>query len=254
MTVVVPYQIEKAVGDDRKSTAFGLVTAVGALISLFAAPIFGALSDRINLPYGLRKPWLVIGVGLTSAFLLMCAYTIREGVPSSIYPFGIGYFFVVLFSNVATAPYAAMIPDIVAHSQRGSASGWVGILSMLGTLFGGLVGFAIHPLGGVHNLYWIIVFVLVFGALCVVFGVDELRDGPETLEPISYWNFVTGLVSPLKNRPFVWVLMVRMCFKLGQSMVTQFMQYFMGDVIGDGNYVLGGVTVATIVLNVKVGS
>ena len=43
-------------------------------------------------------------------------------------------------------------------------------------------------------------------------------------------------------------------FKLGEATVTEFMQFYMDDVVGDGNYVLGGVTVATIVSNVKVGS
>ena len=247
MSVAAPYQVEKAVGESNKGKAFGLVTAVGALISLFAAPIFGALSDRIKLPFGLRKPWLVIGVFLTSIALIGCAYTIKEGDSDSVYPFGVSYFFVVLFSNVATAPYAAMIPDIVAEKQRGSASGWVGIMSMLGTLVGGLLGFAIQPFGGVQGLYFIIIGVLVLGTLCVVFGVNELKSRPDAVQKISVGNFLIGLVDPLKNKPFVWVLVVRMFVKLGQSMVTQFMQYFMHDVIGDGNYKLGGVTVASIV-------
>ena len=48
LLITMPYQVKAAVGNSTKGTDLGLVLAIGALISLIAAPVFGALSDRIN--------------------------------------------------------------------------------------------------------------------------------------------------------------------------------------------------------------
>src|SRR5512135_2419106 len=60
LIVTMPSQIKSAVGNDAKGTALGLALGIGALISMVAAPALGALSDRIRLPGGRRKPWVVI--------------------------------------------------------------------------------------------------------------------------------------------------------------------------------------------------
>src|SRR5690348_11002279 len=61
LIITMPSQIKSAVGDATKGSALGLALGAGAFISMLAAPIFGALSDRIRLPGGRRKPWIVIG-------------------------------------------------------------------------------------------------------------------------------------------------------------------------------------------------
>ena len=40
---------------------FGLVTGVGAAVSVFANPAFGAISDRTTSRFGRRVPWVVAG-------------------------------------------------------------------------------------------------------------------------------------------------------------------------------------------------
>src|SRR5664279_1733853 len=61
LIVTMPAQIKDAVGDATKGVALGLALGIGAFISMVAAPAFGALSDRIKLPGGRRKSWVVIG-------------------------------------------------------------------------------------------------------------------------------------------------------------------------------------------------
>ena len=56
LVITMPSQIKSAVGNDAKGSALGLALGLGALISMVAAPAFGALSDRIRLPGGRRKP------------------------------------------------------------------------------------------------------------------------------------------------------------------------------------------------------
>ena len=40
------------------------------------------------------------------------------------------------FNNMATAPFSALIPDAVPAEQRGAASGWLGLMSVLGNFVG----------------------------------------------------------------------------------------------------------------------
>ena len=84
LIVMMPSQIKAAVGDDIKGTALGLALALGAFISMMAAPAFGALSDRIKLPGGRRKPWVVIGTIGNIIGLFGLAYFIKPDDPSSL--------------------------------------------------------------------------------------------------------------------------------------------------------------------------
>ena len=92
---------------------------------------------------------MVIGTLGNILGLFGLAYFIRPGDPNSLLPWTIAFLWVELFNNVATAPYSALIPDLVPPEQRGSASGWLGLMIVLGNLFGAGLGFLINELGGV---------------------------------------------------------------------------------------------------------
>src|SRR5512146_2114588 len=77
LIVTMPSQIKAVVGGDTKGSALGLALGIGALISMVAAPIFGALSDRVRLPGGRRRPWIVVGTRGNIAGLVGLAYLAR---------------------------------------------------------------------------------------------------------------------------------------------------------------------------------
>ena len=126
LLITMPYQVKAAVGNSTKGTDLGIVLAIGAFISLLAAPVFGALSDRIRLPGGRRKLWVVIGTAGNVIGLVGMAYLIQPGHPESVFLWTATFLVVQLFNNIATGPYTALIPDLVPTEQRGSASGWTG--------------------------------------------------------------------------------------------------------------------------------
>jgi hypothetical protein len=51
-------------------------------------------------------------------------YAPREGDPSCLPLFAAAFVWVEFWSSAASAPYSALIPDIVNEKQRGTASGW----------------------------------------------------------------------------------------------------------------------------------
>ena len=237
LIITMPSQIKSAVGDSSKGSALGLALAAGAIISMIAAPIFGALSDRIRLPGGRRKPWIVIGSVGNVIGLIGLAYLIKPGHPESVVGWTIVFLLVELFNNVATGPYSALIPDLIPPEQRGSASGWLGLMTMLGTFAGGVMGFFIGPIG-MAGVYFIMMGVILLGAIVTIFGVKEY-DIPREVQPFKLGAFLRGLYDPFKHSDFTWVFLTRLLVTMGIFTVQEFIQYYLGDVIG-APFVLAG--------------
>ena len=237
LIITMPSQVKAAVGNSVKGTELGLVLSAGAIISMVTAPVFGALSDRIRLPGGRRKPWVVIGTVGNVIRLVGMAYLIQTGHPESLWPWSFAFWVVQFFNNVATAPYSALIPDLVSTEQRGSASGWLGLMTILGNFVGGLMGFLVEPFG-IAAIYFIMIGVMILGALVTWFGVNEI-DVPHEIPPFKLGEFMRGLLDPFKNSDFTWVLLTRLLIIMGISTVQEFIQYYMGDVIG-APFILAG--------------
>ena len=237
LIITMPSQVKAAVGNSVKGTELGLVLSAGAIISMVTAPVFGALSDRIRLPGGRRKPWVVIGTVGNGIGLVGMAYLIQTGHPESLWPWSFAFWVVQFFNNVATAPYSALIPDLVSTEQRGSASGWLGLMTILGNFVGGLMGFLVEPFG-IAAIYFIMIGVMILGALVTWFGVNEI-DVPHEIPPFKLGEFMRGLLDPFKNSDFTWVLLTRLLIIMGISTVQEFIQYYMGDVIG-APFILAG--------------
>jgi MFS family permease len=236
LIVLMPSQIKAAVGNDSKGTALGIALGIGALLSMVAAPAFGALSDRIHLPGGRRKPWVIIGVIGNIIGLFGLAYFIQPGRPESLTWWIIAFLWVELFNNIATAPYSALIPDMVPPDQRGSASGWMGLMATLGLFIGGLMGFLMDALGGVTGVYYLLMGVMFMGLLVTLFGIQEPKV--YSVRPFKWGEFWRGLYDPFKHRDFTWVFLTRLLVTMGIYTVQEFLQYYLGDVIG-APFILG---------------
>ena len=61
LITTLPSQALQIGGDEVKGRTLSTVLAVGALVSMLVAPLFGALSDRIVTRWGRRVPWVVLG-------------------------------------------------------------------------------------------------------------------------------------------------------------------------------------------------
>ncbi|HEY0473318.1 MAG TPA: MFS transporter, partial [Kribbella sp.] len=62
-----------AIAPGNKEFVFGLVTGVGAAVSVIANPLFGALSDRTASRWGRRVPWVLAGAVGGAVGLLVLA-------------------------------------------------------------------------------------------------------------------------------------------------------------------------------------
>lgn len=188
LIIALPSQAAFIAGDEFKGRGLGLILAVGALVSMVVAPFVGAYSDRIRTRWGRRIPFIVIGVAMNVLGLIALAYIPRAGDLSSLWLFILAFIWVEFWNNAASAPYSALIPDLVPPEQRGSASGWMGLMIMLGSFVGGLAGLLLDSIGGIVGLYWIIILAMIIGALGTVLFVKE-RPAPEP-KPFNYRNLL----------------------------------------------------------------
>ncbi len=188
LIIVLPIQAAFIAGDEFKGRGLGLVLAIGALVSMIAAPFIGAFSDRIRTRWGRRVPFIVIGVAMNVLGLIALAYIPRQNDLSTLWPYIIAFMWVEFWNNIASAPYSALIPDMVPVEQRGSASGWMGLMSMLGNVIGLLSVLFMGAMGGVIGMYWFIIIVMIVGAAGTVFFVKE-PPAPEQ-KPFEYKNLL----------------------------------------------------------------
>src|SRR5438445_744610 len=72
-TVVIQNQIDAVVPKANQGTAIGLAVSVGGLFAMTIPPIVGAISDRLNTPFGRRRPVMVGATLLTLPGLLILA-------------------------------------------------------------------------------------------------------------------------------------------------------------------------------------
>jgi MFS family permease len=221
--IILPSQVFKLVGNADKGVALAFVLVPGAFVSLFANPLFGLLSDRTRgrlAVWGRRRPYILIGTLINIGGLAWMA--LAPNIPS----LAIAYVIVQFSNNAATAPFHALLPDIVPVEQRGLASGVMGLLSIVGTIGGvilaGIFIDASKPLPayqqGLWLTYGIIIAVLVAFMLISIFSIKE-RNGatapvgaqfkaPNSSDPAPAQSEHPEPTVPQERRP--WLTRTRM--------------------------------------------
>ncbi|WP_132145179.1 MFS transporter [Luteibacter rhizovicinus] len=206
----------------HKESALGWVTGIGALVSLFANPLFGAWSDRTVSRFGRRHPWNIGGalVGALALVVLGQQHTL---------PGIMLWWCVVQFAlNAMLAALSAEVPDQVPVTQRAVCSAWVGVTQPLGVVAGALlVTLLAHDIA---QGYLLVAVVLV---LCALPFVGLVRDSPLRRDERPAWNaraFLRGFwISPREYPDFAWAWATRFLINLGNAIGTLYMLYFLHD-------------------------
>lgn len=230
--VTLPKQALLIGGEEAKGQTLGIVTLVGAFVSMLAAPLCGALSDRFTTRFGRRRPWIVVGTLMNVLGLIGFA-----SLPLSLPWLLIALVWIEFWNNVATAPYSALIPDVVPRLQRGGAAGWLGLMTMLGSFIGGgsALLFTRDGATDISAIYYSLTVIMLVGMLGTVLFVREplVVIAPP---PFRWREFFRGIVEPLRNHDFRWVFWTRFLIVMGTFTVQEFLQYYMRDVVKDFSF------------------
>jgi MFS family permease len=225
LLVTLALKVNALVGIDRAPGSLALVAGTGALVSMVGNPFFGALSDRTGSRFGMRRPWMVIGLAGGSVGILVVALAPTIAVVL------VGWCLAQLFFNALLAAMVAVLPDQVPAGQRGMVAGVLGVCvpvaSVSGTflvkLFAGselLMFLAPCAIGGF--------FILLFAA---TLNDRRLPGGSRTAWSLR--GFVTTFfVDPRRNPDLTWAFASRFLFVLAYAFLTTFQAYYLIEKLG----------------------
>jgi MFS family permease len=133
LAIIIPTQIllfvaRGPVGNAEQATFLGWIITGASVISLLLPPLIGTLSDHTPGKYGRRRPYILTGgllVVLSTPFLALSV---------NVLIFLAGLSLLLVGRNILTPAYQGLIPDNVLKEQRGTASGFVGGLTILGSV------------------------------------------------------------------------------------------------------------------------
>lgn len=248
LSIVIPAQVLLYVPDEKKGYYFGLSMATGAFLATVVQPLVGAVSDRSGFRLGRRRPYVLWGSVLSVAALVGMGYAPALGL------FIASLILLQLTANISGAAYQGLIPDLVPEPQRGTASGYMGLMSILGTAVASVGAGLMIDAGLRVGFYWLTAAVMLAGMVVTVAGVAEAPpEGRARLEWKEFWS--DFWVSPRKHPDFGWLFLTRFLVMVGFYAVYLFLEYYLKDVLHMENYatatmnvvmaVLGGSVVAT---------
>jgi MFS family permease len=225
LLVTLALKVGALVGDDRAPNSLALVTGVGALAAMLGNPFFGKLSDRTSGSWGMRRPWMVIGLLGGSLGVLVVA--VAPTVPVVL----VGWCVAQLFFNALLAALVAVLPDQVPAPQRGQVSGVLGICLPVASVSG---TFVVQLFAG-NQLAMFLVPCAIGGFFVLLFALT-LRDRRLSREDRPAWSLRelagTFYVSPRKNPDFAWAFASRFLFVLAYAFLTTYQAYFLLAEIG----------------------
>lgn len=233
-----------------KETLLAWVTGVGAVVSLFANPLFGALSDRTTAHWGRRRPWIVAGAAGGALSLLLLAGA------GGLWTMVAGWCLVQLTLNAAFAAVTAAVPDRVPRLQRGAVGGWLGAAQILGAVAG--TGLATAT-GGIAAGYAACAVFALAGVLPYVLRHRDPRLGVADRPAWSWGAFVRGFwLSPRRYPDFGWAWLTRFLINLSNALVILYLLYYLRDRLyhddpEQGVLILTAVNSVTLLATVVVG-
>ena len=221
----------EAISPGSKENLLALVAGLGAAFSMFANPLWGALSDRTVSRFGKRIPWVAAGSVLGAASLVLL------GSASSLWLLIAGW---CLVQTVLNAPYAALsaaIPDQVPVTQRGAAGGYFGVAQIMGVMIGtGLAVAGIGLFGGTFGGYLVCaLFVLVAWIPYAAVRRDTVLARTDRT-PLEWGAFLRGFwLSPRRYPDFAWAWLTRFLINLGNAIALLYLLFFLQDEVGIQN-------------------
>ena len=266
LTIVIPTQIllfvpSNQVGSAEQATLLSWMIVAASCVSLLLPPFIGAFSDRTRGKLGRRRPYLLAGG------LLLVASTPLLVNASTLAIFLAGLALLLISMNMIGSAYQSLVPDRVPEQQRGMTSGYVGGLTILGSvaslglaasLFGGISQQAfsadlVRQHAGIY--YMVTATLMTLGILLTVLSVHETpyrRTSPagekdRTLVG-TLWRLVHHWVEPWRHYNFTLVFLTRAAIMLGLALFMTFVEYYFARVQNVTNFVATTALIAVLAL------
>ena len=225
LLVTLALKVNSLVGADRAAARLSVVAAAGSLVALVANPFFGRLSDRTTSRWGMRRPWIMVGLAGGSVGILVVA------LAPNVWVMLVGWCVAQLFVNAVLAAMVAVLPDQVPVEQRGTVAGVLGVCLPSASVGGAYV---VKVFTG-NELAMFLAPCAIGGFFIVLFAVylDDRRLAPADKPPWSLRQLLgTYYVSPRRHPDFAWAFASRFLFLLAYAFLVTYQAYYLLDHLG----------------------
>lgn len=251
LSLVIPAAIATLLPFQDKGLNLALVLAPGTLIAFVVNPLVGSLSDYARFKMGRRRPFLIIGTALNIVALLAIGILcfLSDGRLSGatiLITFVLLFAFLQFANNFANSPWSAIIADQVPQEQRGSASGFYGLMLLLGTAVGVELAAALVQTSASGNqasvntpafrqsLLLVFIVIAAIQVIFVVITVLSVKEYPPAEPKVFSWpTFRSRFTLERRKYPdFTWILLTRLLIMTGIWAMNFFLLYYFEDVLG----------------------
>lgn len=225
LLVTLALKLNSLVGADRAPDQLSLVASVGAFVAMVGNPLFGRLSDRTTSRFGMRRPWMILGLLGGTAGILVVA------VAPSVIVVLLGWSIAQLSFNALLAALVAVLPDQVPPGQRGRVSGVLGICVPIASVTGTYLVKLFSP----SQQAMFLGPCAVGGAFIVLFAVT-LNDRHLSRNECPPWSARelarTFYLDPRRCPDFAWAFASRFLFVMAYAFLATYQAYYLLHRIG----------------------
>ncbi len=113
-------------------TVTGAIMALDNVLAVFLLPVFGALSDKVETPYGKRTPFIVGGTILACVFMMLFP---AADLGQNLVLFIVALFLTLLSMGLYRSPAVALMPDLTPNRLRSKANAVINLMGAVGGVY-----------------------------------------------------------------------------------------------------------------------
>ncbi|MEM6833527.1 MAG: glycoside-pentoside-hexuronide (GPH):cation symporter [Pseudomonadota bacterium] len=230
----------------------GLLISLSKLYDAVSDPVMGAISDKTKTASGRRRPYLLLGgllCGL-SIYGLFALPTLLPGVNPAWLVGGLLILYATTYT-IYNVPYMAMPAEITTEAKDRSAMMSVRVMCIgAGGLIAGTLGPKIvsYAGGGAegHQFMGLTLGVAIALLSVIIFMATQQKvQSPPPLAPRSTLSLREKAAAVAANRPFMLLLLLKLCILCGVAVSSATLAYFVVWVLGRTYADLGTVIMFT---------
>ena len=225
LLVTLALKVQELAGATRAPASLALVASIGALVAMVGNPFFGRMSDRTSSRFGMRRPWMLVGLLGGTAGILVVA--VAPSIPLVV----LGWCVAQLFFNALLAAMVAVLPDQVPARQRGAVAGVLGVCTPVASVSGTFLVQLFAP-----DRLLMFLAPCAIGAVFILLFMARLKDRRLASADRPAWSFrefaSTFAFDPRRAPDFAWAFGSRFLFVLAYAFLATYEAYYLIEKLG----------------------
>ena len=127
---IIPLILQNTFGIGETLT--GTIMAADNVLAIFLLPLFGALSDKTDIRFGRRMPFIVTGTVLAVIFLMLLPIADRQ---VNIVLFIVSLFALLVSMGLYRSPAVALMPDLTPNKLRSKGNAIINLMGAVGGVY-----------------------------------------------------------------------------------------------------------------------